>query len=105
MEDLTMKQFILEDVCELAGVTERAVRDYENMGMIAPIGRNEQGNPVYNEEILKTIRTIKKYRTFGFTLKDTAYLMNADDFVRKACIRTHLSGIRRILGYKELLGK
>jgi hypothetical protein len=37
------------------------------------------------------------YRDFGFSVKDTAYLMKADDFVKKVCLKKRLSEMEKDL--------
>ena len=90
-----MKQWTLREVCALVGVSRRAIQGYEKIGMVASAGKNKYGHLLYDEEAVETIRTIKMYMDFGFSVKDTAYLMKADDFVKKVCLKTRLSEMEK----------
>ncbi len=92
-----MKQWTLREVCALVGVSRRAIQGYEKIGMVASTGKNKYGHLLYDEEAVETIRTIKMYRDFGFSVKDTAYLMKADDFVKKVCLKNRLSEMEKDL--------
>lgn len=97
-----MKQWTLKKLCVIVRVSKRDIQDYEKMGMVTPIGKNKHGHLLYDENAVKNIRIIKMYRKLGFSVKATAYLMNADDIVRKACVRSRMHGIKWIFG-KRLL--
>lgn len=97
-----MKQWTLKKLCVIVRVSKHDIQEYEKMGMVTPIGKNKHGHLLYDENAVKTIRTIKMYRKLGFSVKTTAYLMNADVFLRNACIRSRMRGIKWIFG-KRLL--
>jgi DNA-binding transcriptional MerR regulator len=72
-----MEEKTLKEVCELAGVTRRAVQGYEKAGLVAAAGRNKYGHLLYDEVAIKRISEIKQYQDFGFKVKEIQVLMTA----------------------------
>lgn len=70
-----MEEKTLKEVCELAGVTRRAVQGYEKAGLVAAAGRNKYGHLLYDEAAIKRISEIKQYQDFGFKVKEIQVLM------------------------------
>lgn len=65
----------LREVCELVGVTRRAVQGYEKVGLVIPVGKNKYGYLLYGDEAIEKIRMIKQYQDFGFTVKKIKVLL------------------------------
>lgn len=74
-----MKKMTLREVCEQLGVTRRAVQGYENMGLVAPTGRNKYGHLLYDCEAVEKIEKIKMYQDFGFQLKQIVEIFQASE--------------------------
>lgn len=72
-----MEEKTLKEVCELVGVTRRAVQGYEDAGLVASTGRNKYGHLLYDEPAVKRIREIKQYQDFGFEVKEIKMLLRA----------------------------
>ncbi len=72
-----MEEKTLKEVCELIGVTRRAVQGYEEAGLVTATGRNKYGHLLYDESAVKRIREIKQYQDFGFAVKEIAVLLMA----------------------------
>ena len=80
-----MEGKLLKDVCELIGVSRRAVQGYEKMGLVAPTGKNKMGYLLYDEDAQKKIKLIKQFQDMGFTLKEIQKLDTASpEEVKKA---------------------
>lgn len=69
-----MEAKTLKEVCELVGVTRRAVQGYEEAGLVTATGRNKYGHLLYDEASIERIREIKQYQNFGFTIKEIRML-------------------------------
>lgn len=74
-----MKKITLREVCEQVGVTRRAVQGYENIGLVAPTGRNKYGHLLYDREAVEKIEKIKMYQDFGFQLTQIVALFQASE--------------------------
>ena len=69
-----MEEKTLKEVCELVGVTRRAVQGYEDVGLVASTGRNKYGHLLYDESAVEKIKEIKLYQDFGFSIKEIQVL-------------------------------
>lgn len=69
-----MEKKTLKEVCELVGVTRRAVQGYEDAGLVASTGRNKYGHLLYDESAVEKIKEIKLYQDFGFSIKEIQVL-------------------------------
>ena len=72
-----MEEKTLKEVCELVGVTRRAIQGYEKARLVTVTGRNKYGHLLYDESAVKRIKEIKQYQDFGFEVKEIKMLLNA----------------------------
>src|SRR5580658_2159169 len=63
------------DVAELAGVTAKALRYYDRIGLLKPLARSDSGYRLYGREELLRLREILIWRRLGFSLTDIAALI------------------------------
>ena len=59
-----------------AGVTERMIRHYEKIGLVAPAARRESGYRDYDQRDVHSLRFIGRARDLGFSLGDIAQLLS-----------------------------
>ena len=69
-----MEERTLKEVCDLTGVTRRAVQGYEKAGLVTATGKNKYGHLLYNETAIEKIKEIKQYQEFGFSIKEIQLL-------------------------------
>lgn len=72
-----MSKMTLREICNLVGVTRRAVQGYEKAGLVECSGKNKYGYLLYDELAVEKIRNIKQYQEFGFTIKEIKILLEA----------------------------
>ena len=58
-----------------SGISSKMIRHYEQLGLIAPIGRSEAGYRVFSERDLGLLRFIRKARSLGFSLEQIGQLV------------------------------
>ncbi|MFI9774001.1 MerR family transcriptional regulator [Streptomyces sp. NPDC051956] len=73
-------------VAGFAGVTVRTLHHYDEIGLLAPVGRSHAGHRRYSDADLDRLQQILFYRELGFPLDEVAALL--DD--PKADPRAHL---------------
>ena len=76
-----MQQKTLREVCNMVGVTRRAIQGYEKIGLVASSGKNKYGYLLYDENAVEKIRTIKQYQEFGFMVKEIKELLEVSEEV------------------------
>ena len=66
-----MDQFMrIGDLAEQAGVTQRTIRYYESIGLLAPGKREGHGHHYYSEEALARLRKIDQLKRLGLSLEE-----------------------------------
>lgn len=70
-----MEAMTLKEVCNMVGVTRRAVQCYEQEELVSSTGKNKYGYLLYDDVAVKRIQEIKMYQEFGFALKDIKLLL------------------------------
>jgi DNA-binding transcriptional MerR regulator len=83
------------EVAELAKVSIRLLRHYDEIGLLVPSGRSEAGYRLYAREDLQRLQQILFYRTLEFPLEEIQRLMTAPDFDRHTAL----------LQQRELIGQ
>jgi Cu(I)-responsive transcriptional regulator len=58
-----------------SGVSAKMIRYYESIGLITPADRTESNYRVYGTDDVHTLRFIKRARTLGFSMDETAALL------------------------------
>ncbi len=59
------------DVGRRTGLTRKALRLYESMGLVEPVLRTEAGYRLYDQEALRRIELINRAKVLGLTLAET----------------------------------
>lgn len=83
------------EVAELAKVSIRLLRHYDEIGLLVPSGRSEGGYRLYSRADLQRLQQILFYRTLEFPLEEIQKLMAAPGFDRHAAL----------LQQRELIGR
>ena len=74
-----MEPMTLKEVCNMVGVTRRAVQCYEQEGLVSSTGKNKYGYLLYDDVAVKRIQEVKMYQHFGFALKDIKVLLSTSE--------------------------
>ena len=91
----------LREVCNMVGVTRRAVQCYEQEERVASTGKNKYGYLLYDEEAVKRIQEIKMYQDFGFALKDIKVLFASSEETYKEQMNKKLREMKKQLNELE----
>ncbi len=72
-------RYRMEDVVRRTGLTPRAVRYYEEMGLLAPCGRTAGGFRLFTEAEITQLMRIKELQTLlGFSLAEIKETLHVD---------------------------
>src|SRR5699024_12117631 len=59
-----------QTVTKKTGVTVRALRHYDHIGLLLPAGKTAGGHRLYGEEELTKLQEIQFLKTLGFSLQE-----------------------------------
>ncbi|NEA44021.1 MerR family transcriptional regulator [Streptomyces sp. SID11385] len=82
-------------VAELTGVTVRALRYYDGIGLVRPGARTGAGYRAYAPADIERLRAVLAYRRLGFGLREIGELVDAPD----------ADAVARLRRLRELLGE
>jgi MerR family transcriptional regulator, repressor of the yfmOP operon len=102
----TAARFRMEEVVRRTGLTPRAIRYYEEMGLLSPSGRTAGGFRLFDEaEIAQLIRIKELQALLGFSLAEIKETLHADTVrvkLRQAYAKATNPGLRRELVDQEI---
>jgi DNA-binding transcriptional MerR regulator len=67
----------ISELAERSGVPSSTLRYYERIGLVAPLGRADNGYRVYDEASVERLEFIARAKRLGMTLDDVATLVEA----------------------------
>lgn len=84
-------EYTVKALAELAGVTPRTLRWYDQKGLLKPCRTTEAGYRLYGPKEVDRLQTILFYRELGLDLSAIRSLVNAPDFDRLTALQSHLA--------------
>ncbi|MHB8685217.1 MAG: MerR family transcriptional regulator [Dehalococcoidia bacterium] len=68
-----------------AGFTEKALRFYDEIGLLRPSGRSASGYRLYDEQAIERLRFVRKAQGLGLSLDDMRTILEIGDEGRVPC--------------------
>ena len=96
-------QLKMGNLIRACGVSDQAVRLYERMGLLKPVGKTAKGYRIYDARSVETLRFIKQVQRSGFTLEEIGVLLHTDIRDERACESMKDLLDRKILALTERL--
>lgn len=93
-----MDELLLREVCQLVGVTRRAVQGYEKSGLVAATGKNKMGHLLYDKAAVDTIKEIKRYQNCGFSLTEIKDLKSMPTYEKQKVLESKIQFLKAELG-------
>ncbi len=85
----------VKKAAERTGLTVKAIRYYENAGLLSPVDRTESGYRLYSKEDLERLRQIQFYRSVKLSIQDIIKVMNGGPKVRQKILTAQLTKVKR----------
>ena len=84
-------EYTIQELAHLSGVTTRALRWYDKIGLLRPSGRTDGGYRLYGPMEVDRLQNILYYRALGVELAQIREFLDDPSFDCIAVLRDHLS--------------
>ena len=91
----------LAEVCELTGVTRRAIQGYEKAELVDAKSKNKYGHLLYDVAAVKRIEKIRFYQQLGFKVREIKRIIDAPSSVLKPELERKLMLLKMEVEVKE----
>ena len=85
----------VSEAAALSGLTVRALHHYDAIGLLQPSTRSDAGYRLYRNDDVRTLRRIRRYQGFGFSLEEIGELLAATTQDRLTALRKQRDAIRQ----------
>jgi len=80
---------------KLSGVSARALRHYDDIGLLKPARTASSGYRIYGQDEVNRLQQILFYKELGFSLDDIKKLLSVPDFNREQTFLNHLNELHK----------
>ena len=87
-------EYTVKALAELAGVTPRTLRWYDQTGLLKPLRTTEAGYRLYGPKQLDRLQDILFYRELGLDLASIRAILDDPAFDRQAALQSHLTELK-----------
>jgi DNA-binding transcriptional MerR regulator len=87
--------YTIKQLAELAGVTPRTLRYYDEIGLLSPAQTGANGYRLYNQGSLLQLQQILFFRELDMPLKDIQQILSRPDFDLLQALETHRLALRK----------
>jgi len=85
----------ISEAAALSGLTVRALRHYDAIGLLQPTTRSDAGYRLYGNVDIEALRRIRRYQGFGFSLDEIGELLTANSPDRLKSLRSQRDAVRQ----------
>lgn len=96
-------EYSIKELSQLAGVSARTLRYYDQIDLLKPSRINKAGYRYYGQEELSLLQQILFYRERGFELKTIKKIINDKDFDMLTAMEEHLLELKKQKASTEAL--
>lgn len=96
-------EYGIRELSEIAGVSARTLRYYDEIGLLKPLYVNEAGYRFYGKEELDMLQQILFYRERGFELKRIKQILYQKDFDIANALKDHLLELEKQRDHMDAL--
>ena len=80
----------VNEVCQLTGLTARALHHYDAIGLLEPTQVTQAGYRLYDDTAIEKLYMILVFRELGLSLKQIANILNAPDYDRNRVLEEQI---------------
>src|ERR1700704_4978621 len=97
--------YTVKKLAQLSGVSVRALRFYDEIGLLKPAFYGDNQYRYYEEEQLLMLQQILFFRELDFPLRDIQRIISSDDFSKLEALNAHKSLLQSNLERTDTLLK
>ena len=86
-------EYTIQQLSNLAGVSTRTLRWYDELGLLPPLRIGDNGYRIYGPKEVDRLQLILFYRAMGMELRRIGEMLDDPDFDRLAALRSHLKAL------------
>jgi len=86
---MKIRTYQIKEVADLAGVSTRTLRHYDEIGLLTPSHRSAGGYRLYTDADLVRLQQVLIGRSLGLALEDIRKTINVEGEARKALLQRH----------------
>ncbi|HHW48773.1 MAG TPA: MerR family transcriptional regulator [Clostridiaceae bacterium] len=87
-------EYTISRLAEIAGISTRTLRYYDEFGLLSPARISSNGYRIYSQKEVDRLQQILFYRELGVPLDEIKKILSSKDFDRQAALESHLSALR-----------
>ncbi|MGN0381405.1 MAG: MerR family transcriptional regulator [Suilimivivens sp.] len=87
--------YTISELANLAGISTRTLRFYDEKGLLKPTDTSEAGYRFYDEEAVLKLQQIMFFRELDFALSDIGQILSRPDFDRRKALEEHLQVLQK----------
>ena len=96
-------EYTVSKLAELAGVSPRTLRYYDEIGLLSPTRISSNGYRIYGQKEVDRLQQILFYRELGVPLDEIGRVLTAKNFDGLSALQNHLAGLLERREQLELL--
>ena len=82
-------EYTIKEISQMAGVSTRTLRYYDEIGLLAPLRTSSSGYRIYGEEEINKLQQILLYREFDLPLETITSLLQTRGYDREKMLKEH----------------
>jgi len=86
--------YSIKEIADLAGITTRTLRYYDQLGILEPAVIGDNGYRYYDRKSLLRLQQVLFYRELDIPLKDIQFIMNRKDFYPLQALINHQDALK-----------
>jgi len=90
-----MVRYTIKDLADVASMTTRTIRYYDEIGLLPPMEIGENGYRYYDQENLLRLQQILFFRELDLPLKEIELIINRPDFNIVSALENHRSSLNK----------
>ncbi|MEK6221175.1 MAG: MerR family transcriptional regulator, partial [Chloroflexota bacterium] len=87
--------YTIKETADFAGVTTRTIRYYDEIGLLIPSKKLDNGYRYYNQESILRLQQILFFRELDVPLKEIQKILGQSDFNFLDALKNHQTALKR----------